>query len=130
MKNLVERLRRLGTRRDDGASAVEYGLLVALIAVIIAGAVALLGTTLRDTVNDSCRGGQQQRRLRRAGPGEPVVPSDGEQRRRRTAARDDGASSVEYAILVGFIAAVAAAAFFALGQLVLGCSSGGVRSAM
>jgi len=46
------------------------------------------------------------------------VASDGEQRwRRRTA--DDGASSVEYAILVGFIAAVAMAAFLALGQLVL-----------
>ena len=54
VKNLVERLRRPGTRRDDGASAVEYGLLVALIAVIIAGAVAILGTTLRDRVRDSC----------------------------------------------------------------------------
>jgi len=32
---------------------------------------------------------------------------------------DYGASSVEYAILVGFIAAVAAAAYFGLGQLVL-----------
>jgi pilus assembly protein Flp/PilA len=55
VKNLVERVRRLGTRRDDGASAVEYGLLVALIAVVIAGAVALLGTTLRGTVEESCR---------------------------------------------------------------------------
>ena len=55
MKNLVERVRRLGTRRDDGASAVEYGLLVALIAVVIAGAVAILGTTLKDSVKDSCR---------------------------------------------------------------------------
>jgi pilus assembly protein Flp/PilA len=54
VKNLVERLRRLGTRRDDGASAVEYGLLVALIAVVIAGAVALLGTTLRSSVQHSC----------------------------------------------------------------------------
>jgi len=54
VKNLVERVRRLGTRRDDGASAVEYGLLVALIAVVIAGAVALLGTTLRGTVQESC----------------------------------------------------------------------------
>ena len=55
MNNLVERLRRLGPRRDDGASAVEYGLLVALIAVVIAGAVALLGTTLRDSVNETCQ---------------------------------------------------------------------------
>jgi pilus assembly protein Flp/PilA len=55
VKNLVERVRRLGTRRDDGASAVEYGLLVALIAVVIASAVTILGTTLRDTVEESCR---------------------------------------------------------------------------
>ena len=54
MKNLVERLRRLSPRRDDGASAVEYGLLVALIAVVIAGAVAILGTTLDNTIRDSC----------------------------------------------------------------------------
>ena len=111
----------LGTRRDDGASAVEYGLLVALIAVVIAGAVALLGTTLRDTVNDSLPGGQRQRRLRGTGPGEPVAAV----RRRATRRRRDrrrgmtAASSVEYALLVGFIAAVAAAAIFALGQLVV-----------
>jgi pilus assembly protein Flp/PilA len=34
-------------RRDDrGASAVEYGLLVFLIALVIIGAVTLLGSTL------------------------------------------------------------------------------------
>jgi pilus assembly protein Flp/PilA len=34
-------------RRDDrGATAVEYGMIVALIAVVIVGAVKLLGTTL------------------------------------------------------------------------------------
>jgi Flp pilus assembly pilin Flp len=37
----------------------------------------------------------------------------------RPAPRDDGASAVEYAILAGFIAAVAAAALFGIGQLVL-----------
>ena len=31
---------------EKGASAVEYGLLVALIAVVIIAAVTLLGTTL------------------------------------------------------------------------------------
>jgi pilus assembly protein Flp/PilA len=31
---------------EIGASAVEYGLLVALIAVVIIGAVTLLGTTI------------------------------------------------------------------------------------
>src|SRR5262245_19590812 len=41
--------RRLApARRDDGASAVEYGLLVALIAVVIAGTVVVLGSTLKD----------------------------------------------------------------------------------
>jgi len=44
LRNALLRLRR----RDDGASAVEYGLLVALIAVIIAVAVATLGTNLQD----------------------------------------------------------------------------------
>lgn len=31
---------------ESGASAVEYGLLVALIAVVIIGAVSMLGTTI------------------------------------------------------------------------------------
>ncbi|MGD0216725.1 MAG: Flp family type IVb pilin [Desulfobaccales bacterium] len=34
---------------ESGASAVEYGLLVALIAVVIIGAVTLLGTNLKTT---------------------------------------------------------------------------------
>lgn len=33
-------------RDDDGASAVEYGLLVVLIAAVIVAAVAALGTTV------------------------------------------------------------------------------------
>jgi pilus assembly protein Flp/PilA len=33
-------------RKDKGASAVEYGLLVALIAVVIAATVFALGTAL------------------------------------------------------------------------------------
>jgi pilus assembly protein Flp/PilA len=38
-----------GFRRDDrGATAVEYGLMVALIAAVIAGVVMLLGQTLND----------------------------------------------------------------------------------
>lgn len=53
MKKLLRRMRRI-VRRDDGASAVEYGLLVALIAVIIAGTVAILGTTLKQKFTDAC----------------------------------------------------------------------------
>lgn len=52
MKNFANMVQRFRRRRDEGASAVEYGLLVALIAVVIAGAVALLGTTLDNKFND------------------------------------------------------------------------------
>jgi len=41
-------------RRDDGASAVEYGLLVALIAVVIAATVVTLGTTLKHKFDNAC----------------------------------------------------------------------------
>jgi pilus assembly protein Flp/PilA len=37
-----------GTRHDRGATAVEYGLMVALIAVVILIAVTLLGTNLNE----------------------------------------------------------------------------------
>jgi pilus assembly protein Flp/PilA len=37
------------SRDDEGATAVEYGLLVALIAVVIIVAVGLLGGKIRDT---------------------------------------------------------------------------------
>ena len=36
-------------RDDKGASAVEYGLLVALISAVIVGAVTLLGGNLKAT---------------------------------------------------------------------------------
>ena len=39
-------------RRDEGASAVEYGLLVALIAVVIILAVALLGRNVANTFSE------------------------------------------------------------------------------
>ena len=46
----MERLRKfLGN--ETGASAVEYGLLVALIAAVIVGAVTLLGGNLQATFN-------------------------------------------------------------------------------
>ena len=46
----MERLRKL-LRDETGASAVEYGLLVALIAAVIVGAVTLLGGNLQATFN-------------------------------------------------------------------------------
>jgi pilus assembly protein Flp/PilA len=36
-------------RNDDGATAIEYGLIAALIAVVIIGAVTAVGTSLSTT---------------------------------------------------------------------------------
>jgi len=46
VSTLLKRLERARTQRDRGASAVEYGLLVALIAVVIAATVYALGGVL------------------------------------------------------------------------------------
>ncbi len=54
MKILVKVVRRLRRRRDGGASAVEYGLLVALIAVVIASAVTALGIALDAKLTKVC----------------------------------------------------------------------------
>ncbi|MGJ9426451.1 Flp family type IVb pilin [Nesterenkonia halotolerans] len=46
---------RFEDRKDKGATAVEYGLLVGLIAVVIIGTVSLLGPQLNalfETVSD------------------------------------------------------------------------------
>lgn len=40
------------TKSERGASLVEYALLVALIAVVVIGAVTLLGSTAEDTFSD------------------------------------------------------------------------------
>ena len=42
MKNLLTRF----VNDESGATAIEYGLIAALIAVVIIGAVRTLGTTL------------------------------------------------------------------------------------
>lgn len=44
------RLRSL-LRDDDGATAIEYGLIAALIAVVIVVAVTAVGTSLSSTFN-------------------------------------------------------------------------------
>ena len=46
----MERLRKF-LKNETGASAAEYGLLVALIAAVIVGAVTLLGGNLQATFN-------------------------------------------------------------------------------
>jgi len=52
---MIIRLRK-SLRRDEGASAVEYGLLVAAIAAIIVAVVFLLGTRVKSTFSktNSC----------------------------------------------------------------------------
>lgn len=52
MISLQQRVADRFSNQDRGATAVEYGLLVGLIAVVIIGAVALLGGTLQDMFND------------------------------------------------------------------------------
>ncbi len=40
------------TKEEKGATAVEYGIMVALIAIAVIGAVTLIGTNLTDTFNN------------------------------------------------------------------------------
>ena len=47
LESLGERVRE-GRRDETGAAAVEYGLLVALIAAVIVTTVALLGPKIKD----------------------------------------------------------------------------------
>ncbi len=49
---MFERIKRIWLA-DDGASAVEYGLLVALIAVVIIGAVTALGRNTQNKLNQA-----------------------------------------------------------------------------
>jgi pilus assembly protein Flp/PilA len=47
MTNLFSRF----VRDESGATAIEYGLIAALIAVVIIGAVSTVGTNLTTTFN-------------------------------------------------------------------------------
>jgi pilus assembly protein Flp/PilA len=51
MKSLVMEIRRF-LREEEGSNASEYGLLAALIAVVIIAGAGLLGTELNDFFND------------------------------------------------------------------------------
>ena len=44
----------MSARDDDGASAVEYGLIVFAVAALVAIAVFGLGKVVRDSYVDSC----------------------------------------------------------------------------
>jgi len=47
MRNLAKSF----LRSESGATAIEYGLIVALIAVVIIGAVTLVGTNMSTSFN-------------------------------------------------------------------------------
>jgi pilus assembly protein Flp/PilA len=52
---MMSRIRRaIRKSADRGASAVEYGLMVAAIAAVIVGIVFGLGTLVSKTFNDTC----------------------------------------------------------------------------
>ena len=54
---MLEYIRSIASRRRDaetGASAVEYGLLVALIAAVIVLAVFALGGLVKNTFSETC----------------------------------------------------------------------------
>ncbi len=64
MINLIARLKARAANQDRGATAVEYGLMVALIAAVIIGVVFLLGEQLTNTFQSVVDG------MQNPGPGE------------------------------------------------------------
>lgn len=54
MKELMHGVRRF-LQDEEGATAVEYGLMVALIAAVIVTAVTLLGTEIKSTFESVCK---------------------------------------------------------------------------
>jgi pilus assembly protein Flp/PilA len=52
MMSRIIKFRTMLQNQDRGATAVEYGLMVALIAIVIIVAVTLLGTNLSTLFND------------------------------------------------------------------------------
>jgi pilus assembly protein Flp/PilA len=55
MNGILLRLRRsVRTTADHGASAVEYGLMIAAIAAVIVGTVFALGGYVKSAFDDTC----------------------------------------------------------------------------
>ena len=50
---LVKKVRKFLTGREEGASLAEYGLLIALIAVVCVAAVTLLGTKVSTALTNA-----------------------------------------------------------------------------
>ncbi|MGO4596690.1 Flp family type IVb pilin [Terrabacter sp. 2RAF25] len=52
MTKLVAKIQTVLAARDKGATAVEYGLMLALIAAVIIAGVTLIGTNSGNTFNN------------------------------------------------------------------------------
>ena len=52
MKKTITRFIKRLSNDEKGATAIEYGLIAALIAVVIIGAVSLVGSDLGNTFNN------------------------------------------------------------------------------
>ena len=72
MKTLMSYIQAY-TTQEDGATALEYGLLAALIAVVIIGAVTTLGTEVSNTF-DSVAGGMEEANAASSGGGDTPTP--------------------------------------------------------
>jgi pilus assembly protein Flp/PilA len=66
---MLQLIRRIASRRhqDEGASAVEYGLLVAAIAAIIILVVFAVGSWVKGAFKDTCDAFQNSGSVSRAG---------------------------------------------------------------
>ena len=51
---MMNRVRTTASRSDEGASAVEYGLLIAAIAALIVGVVFVLGGLVKNSFSKTC----------------------------------------------------------------------------
>lgn len=56
LRERIQHLTRAFRRDENGATAVEYGLIVGLIAIVIVGAVSILGGTLKGMFEDANTG--------------------------------------------------------------------------
>jgi pilus assembly protein Flp/PilA len=56
--HMISKLQQIltGGKSDDGASAVEYGLLVAAIAAVIVAVVFVVGGYVQGAFDDTCAG--------------------------------------------------------------------------
>ncbi len=51
---MLQNIRNFMSKNEEGASAVEYGLLVAAIAAVIVVVVFVLGTYIQGAFSDTC----------------------------------------------------------------------------